>query len=630
MTNYLLISSTYRDRLLYPNPADFVIPFGSNNIASQTFNAFTTTNPITFSFPEYNNCWTNFNSANPKEFHTKIISMNTNSVSVADNVNTDLLGIVKEEPPQTILFKQSIENCYDILRGFFLQIRIEGILYSRLIEGYDPITSTIILRNSFPIVEVPNEGYDAILYNSFELSPINPLNEGLFITINGDFLKDSPLIYYDSDVFVYNINQNEFRKTVQYEQEFHKYLLEKPFTSMKPTDQYFLFGNSNSSFSGTIDFLPIGHYYTFVPASLVWYSRGSGYNTTIRVRLENGQQNPDEYYHEFIISNTGVLGEISDDILNLVKVGKQTFQKNSMYRIVPVQEEHNGQMATIKINSYSLAFSIRFKNEQPLPQSLVGMYFLPIVMSKQYQHSHDKLIFQPNGTIMPKNIKSTQIDLLTSQSINGVTAIKQVFVNEKNEYVIVTQQYSDLTNFNLLAQAKTSNTIPSYCEGIENFLILNFSSEGVVPLNYSGSQITQSQMSCYELSITSLILPNVILQTTSGLLTSAYPFLFVEISNESSPNSGNTDIIYSNNPHATKSTFVCPTLDVNNPETTKFIKVGHGSGSQIMKFTPYDNLRIRISLPNGETFKTEMDDNLVPNSPNLRLQITLLVELKRL
>ena len=252
-------------------------------------------------------------------------------------------------------------------------------------------------------------------------------------------------------------------------------------------------------------------------------------------------------------------------------------------------------------------------------------------MSKQYRNDKDKLIFQPNGTIMPKNRNSEPIDLLTSQTINGVTAIKQVYMNKENEeYIIVTQQYSDITNLNLLAQAKSSDSIPSFCEGIENFLILNFSSEGVVPLNFSGSQITQTQMSCYEISVTSLILPNVILQTTSGLLTSAYPFLFVEISNESSPNAGNTDIIYSNNPYATKSTFVCPTLDVTNPETTKFIKVGHGSGSQIMKFTPYDNLRIRISLPNGETFKTEMDDNLVPNSPNVRLQITLLLEIKRL
>ena len=35
MSNYLLISSTYRDRLLYPNPAEFVIPFGTINNVNQ-------------------------------------------------------------------------------------------------------------------------------------------------------------------------------------------------------------------------------------------------------------------------------------------------------------------------------------------------------------------------------------------------------------------------------------------------------------------------------------------------------------------------------------------------------------------------------------------------------------------
>jgi hypothetical protein len=104
----------------------------------------------------------------------------------------------------------------------------------------------------------------------------------------------------------------------------------------------------------------------------------------------------------------------------------------------------------------------------------------------------------------------------------------------------------------------------------------------------------------------------------------------LEISNESLPSSGNTDIIYSNNPNSSKVTFVCPTLDVNNPEVTKFIKIGAGSGSQIMKFSPFDNLKIRVSLPNGETFSTEIDDNLVPNSPNPRIQITLLLEIRKL
>ena len=55
MANYLLISSDYRNRLLYPNPADFVVPFGSmNNVNQNIFNVFTTTNPCSSNFPQYN------------------------------------------------------------------------------------------------------------------------------------------------------------------------------------------------------------------------------------------------------------------------------------------------------------------------------------------------------------------------------------------------------------------------------------------------------------------------------------------------------------------------------------------------------------------------------------------------
>ena len=60
----------------------------------------------------------------------------------------------------------------------------------------------------------------------------------------GDFLKDSAIIYYSSDVFLYNVNTNEFRKTIQYEEKFYKYKIEKPFSGGHPiTDQIFLLGN---------------------------------------------------------------------------------------------------------------------------------------------------------------------------------------------------------------------------------------------------------------------------------------------------------------------------------------------------------------------------------------------------
>ena len=634
MSNYLLISSTYRDRLLYPNPAEFVIPFGTiNNINQNTFNVFTTTNPLTNNFPEFNSCWTNFFSPEKDSFTTSIISGSNNKLILDENVNSVLLGIDREPlPGEIIIFRQNIENCYDILKGFWIQILIDGNFYFRLIQSYDPTTRTVILQNSFPFLSFEDGLIECQIINTFKLSPNSP-NVERFVSIYGNFLKNSPLIYFDNDIFLYNVNQNEFQKTIQFFPEFHKYELKKEFSNSEITDQFMLFGNTIASLCGTLDIQKNQSFFSFIPSSLLWFSRGNGYRSGMKVRLEmelEGNIDIPSYFTIFEIVNVSIIGEIQDFELKVTQTGSQEFFTGKQYKVIPTEIIFPGsQMASVQIGSFSLGFEIIFKGEKPNPNSLSGTYFFPLIMSQQYQLQNDIIYFQPNGTISPTNKLNEPIDLSTSQSLNGVVGIKNACILKNGSYLITTQQYNNIEKLRLLSKAKKENKIPEYCKGIENFLILSFTSEGVVPLNYTGSQITQSQMSCYELSINSLILPNLILQTTSGLLTSSYPYVFVEISNETMPSGGNTDIIYSNNPNATKNTFICPTLDVNNPEITKFVKIA-SAGNQIMKFSPYDNLKIRISLPNGQTFKTEVTDYLIPNEPNPRIQITLLVQITKL
>jgi hypothetical protein len=161
-------------------------------------------------------------------------------------------------------------------------------------------------------------------------------------------------------------------------------------------------------------------------------------------------------------------------------------------------------------------------------------------------------------------------------------------------------------------------------------IIGQFSYEGVVPLNFTGTQITQSQMTCYEMSVVNLILPNQVINGTQGLLTSAYPYVFLEISNFSMPSSHNVSLLYSNNPNATRATFVCSISDVNNPRDTRFIKISSDGAVQTLKFSPFDNLRFRISFPNGQTFETEKTDTLVPCDPDPLLQISVVLEIRRL
>jgi hypothetical protein len=96
------------------------------------------------------------------------------------------------------------------------------------------------------------------------------------------------------------------------------------------------------------------------------------------------------------------------------------------------------------------------------------------------------------------------------------------------------------------------------------------------------------------------------------------------------PSSGTKNVIYSNNPFSINSTFVCSISDVNDPTRTKFIKINSDGAIQIIKFTPADNLRFRILLPSGEPFITLQKDYLPPSIPNPTIQISMMLEFKKL
>jgi hypothetical protein len=637
--NYLLISSAYRDRLLYPNPADFVVPYGTiNNVNLNVFNVFSTTNPIS-AFPIYNFCWTNFFQKNSFVFPSKIVAGSKSLPIVDKNVNDELLRI-NYQSKNPFDFSQLIENCEDILNGLLLTIVIDSVRYTRSIQGYDPIKSEITLQNPFPFFTLEDGPiqcfieHPLILFQEPELLLQN-------VVVLGPFLDTSGLSFYSSNLYIYNVTLNEIRKGINFNPDTNRLQLDAPFTKdYSVTNQFMVFPRSRPSLSGKMLPFDTGSLFHYMPDSLLWYQRGKGYRRTdTLVRLEGPNdkmyldrpyKNP--YYHIFRLNNVSFDGQVMDDDLELVSLGKQEFSIQKTYRIVPIDYIPD-EIALVNIGSFSLAFRLQYSKETtPTANSnfLVGNYFFPIIMSNQYRDDGNTIYLQPNSCITVNNETNVPIDLLESQSIHGVTGIKKKYILNQKEIVIFTQTFSNLNKLVKLSQALRANQLPSFCQGADNFLILPYLMEGVVPLNYTGSQITNSQMSCYEMTITNLILPNRILQSVNGLLSSSYPFVFLEISNETMPSGGNTDVIYSNNPFSTKATFVCGISDVNNPETTRFIKISSDGSLQVIKFSPYDNLRFRISLPNGVTFVTEDKDFLLPIAPDPRLQITIFAQIRKL
>ena len=160
--------------------------------------------------------------------------------------------------------------------------------------------------------------------------------------------------------------------------------------------------------------------------------------------------------------------------------------------------------------------------------------------------------------------------------------------------------------------------------------ILPFSYDNHNPFVYTGSVTSQQEISCYQIELVDLILPNKILNCGFGSRIAFYPYLYVELTNISGSSSGMKNSIYSNNPNATSAVFRVPIYDVQNPIASAFVKLDGDGMVQTLKFKPNDNIFFSVRLPNGELFKTLDQEKYSPYQPNPDIQISALFGFKRL
>ena len=229
-----------------------------------------------------------------------------------------------------------------------------------------------------------------------------------------------------------------------------------------------------------------------------------------------------------------------------------------------------------------------------------------------------------NATVVSSTVNTIQLDIETGLEVNKfiriVPDIYNYILSEPDNEARRIISYDPLT--------LTLNVYPAFSSPPavgRKIEILNFSYDNLNPFVYSGSVLSQQELVCYDVDLLSVTLPTEILDCYEGGLITSYPFIYVELSNIC--NAGNRNIIYSNNPHATKMTFKVPLFDIqDNPI---FIKVGGGM-SQTIKFKPNDTLLFTVLMPNGEVFKTMLEDTSSPYPPDSRIQISATFSLRRL
>lgn len=671
--SYLLISSAFRDRLLYPNPGDFVIQFGTvNNPNMSAPSVFLTTNPISFTLPDYNFCWTNYyvpSSPDPIEakygkfvFKTMIVAGTALAPLLDENINSVLLGLQKPVsgpatfPPNFSLVQES-QYCFGILTGWVLVVEAaDGTQSVRDIIGYDPSTRVTLLRNPVPNFSLANGPLVAYVANLSKTDnpecPTVQQDEPIFandvlgsvVFANGNFLARSSLVYFNLAVFLYDVTINEIAIVQKYQSDLQVFTLCRYFScAWSVTDQYWVLSRNLPMAVGSI--LPLDKdrgrtpfYNRAFIEDYTFLERGRGYTPGQKVLLQNELPDASHDNTLAVVTRVGVQGGV--DEIRFLRISRRPYRVGDRLVLRPVESESDGigcppaVPAILVVRNTSLVFRIHLKPDTFRIEDFVGNYLVSVLASPQYRYEPQtrSVYLSPNATIPARNLAGTPVDLLRSQNEWGATGIRKVLplADELDTYLFYVQPYfgDRLVRFDIVEE--NLDVLPASFKGWNNILITQYSTEGVVPLNYTGSQITQSQMTCQEITVMNLILPNKIINSPQGLLTSAYPYVFLELSNETMPSGHNRALLYSNNPSAVRATFVCSISDVNNPETTRFIKINSDGASQVLKFSPYDNLRLRVTLPNGQPFLTEEVDTLVPCEPDVTLQISVVFQINRL
>jgi len=160
------------------------------------------------------------------------------------------------------------------------------------------------------------------------------------------------------------------------------------------------------------------------------------------------------------------------------------------------------------------------------------------------------------------------------------------------------------------------------------YQLLQYTTDISVPFFYSGSMVSNAQSSAQEVTLNTLILPNV--ELSNGGKIWQYPYVYVEIENVSTSSSGSRNVIYSNNPNSYKSVFKVPITNINNPEQYSFINLSGNGVKQVINFKQNADVKITVRMPNGTVFTPTTLDNLNGQYPNPFLQISALFGMEKI
>ena len=318
----------------------------------------------------------------------------------------------------------------------------------------------------------------------------------------------------------------------------------------------------------------------------------------------------DNYYNKYVLwnqtLNTSVNISSYDGITHLAKLdgNVSAFQKDHVYVIRRENPIGEGALA---VSTYTGAYSNWFEIQQRVDDSYINSF---IRLYKNTSASASDPIDVTTGLVNP-----------TSNIIARITGVKAY-------------QYVDPTVFppptpvpiNTIildnVPVDVVNNPANY-----NYEIMPFTIDNYSPFVFNGSITSQNQPVAHEITLNSLVLPNVPLK--NGGRIAYYPYVYVEIENVSASASSNKNIIYSNNPHTYKAIFKVPITDMNHPSVSPFVKLTGNSMTQTITFKQNDNMRVSVKLPSGDIFETVKNDTPAGQAPDPFIQVSFCFGVQR-
>lgn len=156
--------------------------------------------------------------------------------------------------------------------------------------------------------------------------------------------------------------------------------------------------------------------------------------------------------------------------------------------------------------------------------------------------------------------------------------------------------------------------------------LLSYTRDNATSLLASGSVGNGGQSSYYELELLWISVPLASLSVGYGGNILNYPYIYVQLYNEGKGQSNQS--LISNNPNSASALFKVPIGQIDS--TSNFLTLSGQGIKQVVQYTPDQDLRFAITLPNGNILTYVQNDNFSPLSPNPIIQVNAVFGMRKI